>query len=128
MPILFPIDLAQLNEFHNMHRADCTICLKPTQNSDRYGVVELGNDGSIISFMEKKWYGESLINGGIYALNAHRFLSEDLGQKFSFEKDYLERLYPERKMMGFVQRDYFIDIGIPADFEKAQYELPQHLY
>ncbi len=40
--------------------------------------------------------------------------------KFSFEKDYLEKLYTERKMFGFVQDGYFIDIGIPEDYNKAQ--------
>jgi D-glycero-alpha-D-manno-heptose 1-phosphate guanylyltransferase len=30
----------------------------------------------------------------------------------------------ERDMFGLVQDRYFIDIGIPSDYEKAQTEIP----
>ncbi len=40
-----------------------------------------------------------------------------------FEKDYLEKLFTERPMFGVVQDEYFIDIGIPEDFEKANRDL-----
>jgi D-glycero-alpha-D-manno-heptose 1-phosphate guanylyltransferase len=46
-----------------------------------------------------------------------------LPEKFSFEKDYLEKLYTQRPMFGMVQDAYFIDIGIPEDYEKANLEL-----
>jgi NDP-sugar pyrophosphorylase family protein len=29
--------------------------------------------------------------------------------------------------MGFIQEGYFIDIGIPEDFQKAQNELPEKI-
>ena len=89
-------------------------------NFDRYGVVELNKDDTIKSFKEKQFYKEGLINGGMYALNVQHFLNEDLPQKFSFEKDYLEAFYNKRRMVGYVQDNYFIDIGIPADYERAQ--------
>lgn len=64
-----------------------------------------------------------MINGGIYALNTKKFQQEDLPEKFSFEKNYLESLYTQRKMFGVIQDEYFIDIGIPEDYEKVQQEL-----
>jgi D-glycero-alpha-D-manno-heptose 1-phosphate guanylyltransferase len=93
------------------------------QNFDRYGVVELKDDLSITSFKEKQFYTSGLINGGVYALNAEKFITENLPEKFSFEKDYLEKFYAERKIYGCVQDEYFIDIGIPEDYERAQKEL-----
>jgi D-glycero-alpha-D-manno-heptose 1-phosphate guanylyltransferase len=36
-----------------------------------------------------------------------------------FEKDYLEKEYKKGKLFGIVQEGYFIDIGIPEDFERA---------
>jgi D-glycero-alpha-D-manno-heptose 1-phosphate guanylyltransferase len=114
----FAVDINGLSDIHD--EADCTLSLKPMQNSDRYGVVEISEDNRIISFKEKNWYAKSLINGGVYALNVNSFLSEHLPQKFSFEKDYLETLYKSKRMLGFVQDKYFIDIGIPEDYRKAQ--------
>lgn len=53
---------------------------------------------------------------------------EDLPEKFSFEKEYLEKTLSlpksdKRRMYGVVQDKYFIDIGIPEDYERAQMEL-----
>jgi len=119
----FNIDLYQLANFHNDQDADCTLSLKPMQDFDRYGVVELNKEHSIISFKEKSRYETGFINGGIYALNRERFLQEELPQKFSFEKDYLEQFFNKRIMFGLPQDEYFIDIGIPEDYERAQVEL-----
>ncbi|HUR30684.1 MAG TPA: nucleotidyltransferase family protein [Saprospiraceae bacterium] len=120
---LFKVNFNKLLSFYHMCGADCALTLKPMKNFDRYGVVELKNDYSIKSFHEKKHYNQGLINGGLYALNKGKFLAEGLPEKFSFEKDYLEKFYKERKMFGVVQDEYFIDIGIPEDFERAQTEL-----
>jgi D-glycero-alpha-D-manno-heptose 1-phosphate guanylyltransferase len=120
---LFSIQLAEQTAFHQQHQAHCTLALKPMQHFDRYGVVELAENGAIKSFKEKQYYENGLINGGIYALQVAAFLNEGLPDKFSFEKDYLEKLYTLRPMYGIVQDEYFIDIGIPEDFEKANREL-----
>ncbi len=124
----YQIDINQHSQFHIRKNAACSLSLKPMKDFDRYGVVELNDDHSIKIFKEKKFYETGLINGGIYALNVQRFLEEGLPQKFSFEKDYLEKkvqkIEKDPEIFGIVQDRYFIDIGIPEDYEKAQKELP----
>jgi D-glycero-alpha-D-manno-heptose 1-phosphate guanylyltransferase len=125
---MYNIDCCSLSSFHEEKNAACTLALKPMVNFDRYGVVELNENGSIKSFKEKQFYTSGLINGGIYALNVAAFLNEDLPEKFSFEKDFLEKkvgLPNEGKseLFGIIQNEYFIDIGIPEDFKRAQAEL-----
>jgi len=120
---LFTISLNKLSGFHHLSGADCTLSLKPMTNFDRYGVVELNEEGSIASFKEKKTYESGLINGGVYALQTEKFVQEPLPEKFSFEKDYLEQFYNQRRIAGMVQDEYFIDIGIPEDYQRAQSEL-----
>ena len=120
---LFKVDINKLMAFHNMCGADCTLSLKPMENFDRYGSVELNKDYSIKSFKEKSFYEAGLINGGVYALHSKRFSEEKLPQIFSFEKEYLEKYFDKRRMYGVIQDKYFIDIGIPEDYEKAQKEL-----
>jgi D-glycero-alpha-D-manno-heptose 1-phosphate guanylyltransferase len=117
---LFDVNIASLTKLHLNNHADCTLSLKPMTNFHRYGVVEINNDASIASFKEKQHYEKGLINGGIYALNVAHFLSENLPEKFSFEKEYMEALFNQRKMFGLVQDAYFIDIGIPQDYQQAQ--------
>lgn len=121
---MFNIELQKLMSFHIQHNAACTLSLKPMRKFDRYGVVELNKDSNISSFKEKKYYEEGNINGGVYALNINNFLKNNFSDKFSFETDYLEKYYSSEKMMGLIQDSYFIDIGIPEDYERAGRELP----
>jgi len=120
---LFKASIPLLQNFHCTKNADCTLVLKPMQNFNRYGVIELNTDASIKSFNEKKYYAQGLINGGLYMLNIESFLNESFPEKFSFETAYLEKLYNQHKMFGLIQDEYFIDIGIPEDYERAQREL-----
>lgn len=116
---MFKVNINKLMVFHDQHKAACTLSLKPMKHFDRYGVVDINKEGYIQSFKEKKFYEQGLINGGVYALNVKKFSEPDLPEIFSFEKDYLETYYSTQKMMGLVQDEYFIDIGIPEDLEKA---------
>jgi D-glycero-alpha-D-manno-heptose 1-phosphate guanylyltransferase len=120
---LFKANVSLLQNFHIQKNADCTLALKPMKNFNRYGVIELNEDDSIKSFNEKKYYESGLINGGLYMLNVEKFLRESFPEKFSFETAYLEKFYNQHKMFGLIQDEYFIDIGIPEDYEKVQREL-----
>jgi D-glycero-alpha-D-manno-heptose 1-phosphate guanylyltransferase len=120
---LYKIDVEKLADVHCLSGAECSLNLKPMTNFDRYGVVEIDNHCVIKSFKEKQFYASGLINGGVYALHTHKFLNEHLPEKFSFETDYLEKYYQKRRMLGIIQDEYFIDIGIPEDYERAQVEL-----
>lgn len=116
---LFTVDCKKLLQFHLLNEAACTLALKPMKDFSRYGVVEISGDGQIVSFKEKSFYSDGLINGGVYVLDVKLFQQLDLPQKCSFEKDYLEKYCQKVKMMAQEQDAYFIDIGIPEDFEKA---------
>jgi D-glycero-alpha-D-manno-heptose 1-phosphate guanylyltransferase len=120
---LFKISLKSLSNLHNRKNADCTIALKEMINIERYGTVDMNNSNTVIAFTAKRFCQQGLINGGIYALNTKRFLQEQLPHVFSFEKDYLQRLFSVRAIYGLKQTNHFIDIGIPEDYERAQTEL-----
>lgn len=120
---IFAVDITQLAAFHQQKAAECTLSLKAMTDFDRYGVVELNQNNSISLFREKQAYPAGLINGGVYLLNKTAFLEKALPEKFSFETDYLQRYYKEGKIFGMEQDGYFIDIGIPEDYRRAQTEL-----
>lgn len=123
----FKINVSALASFHAMQGADCTLSLKPMRNFNRYGVVELHPDYLIKAFKEESFYDEGLINGGVYVLDVQKFMAEPLPLKFSFEKDYLESYVGKAELYGLIQNQYFIDIGLPEDYERAQTELILHL-
>lgn len=116
---LFKVDLAKQLAFHKRNDSLTTLALKKMHQFDRYGTVNIGDNGLITSFEDKRYREDGLINGGAYFINREGFLAKKLPEKFSFEKDYLEKFIPEKKFYGFESDAYFIDIGIPEDYTKA---------
>lgn len=97
-------------------------------NFDRYGSVQINDQNRIIRFNEKQFCEKGLINGGIYLIRKEIFDNTDLPQKFSFEKDILEGEVNKIAMYGDIQDTYFIDIGIPSDYEKADKDFAKILF
>jgi D-glycero-alpha-D-manno-heptose 1-phosphate guanylyltransferase len=117
----FGISLLNLSIIHELQKAACTLALKPMKSFDRYGAVEMEKQ-VVIGFSEKKYYASGLINGGVYALSTGLFLQKSFPSVFSFEKDYLGKEFYKGNIMGMISDAYFIDIGIPEDYERAQRE------
>ena len=98
------------------------IALKKMINVNRYGAVKIDDNNYITSFVEKQFFKECFINGGIYLLKENIFDGFDLDEKFSFE-DFLSKNFKKLKAKGSVFNDYFIDIGIPKDYKRVQEDL-----
>lgn len=119
---MFKVDFMSMFRFHLENESDFTLALKKMEDSQRYGVVETASN-RVVRFREKAERKAGSINGGIYLLKKEILLGKDLPEKFSFEKDFMEAYFRELKVMAFVSDGYFIDIGIPEDYAKAQQEL-----
>ncbi|KRP10754.1 MAG: hypothetical protein ABR95_10465 [Sphingobacteriales bacterium BACL12 MAG-120813-bin55] len=115
----FDVSLASLEELHQQTGAALTLALKPMQNFDRYGTVETDDQHRVTGFKEKRFLEQGNINGGVYCLNTDIF-PDSLPAVFSFEKEILEKYYPEGRIFGMISDTYFIDIGIPEDYARAQ--------
>lgn len=100
-----------------------TIALKTMQHFDRYGTVLLNEQQVITGFREKRPMAEGLINGGVYLLSRELFALKALPEKFSFEQEILEAEYLRGRFHAEIFDGYFIDIGIPEDYQRAQVEL-----
>lgn len=117
----FNIELDDLWIFHQLHQSDFTMALREVENAARYGTVKLNENGKITGFIEKTGNNEKgIINAGIYILNKSIFNSYPLPEKFSLEKDFLEKYLTNLNLFGCICEGYFIDIGIPEDYKKAQ--------
>jgi D-glycero-alpha-D-manno-heptose 1-phosphate guanylyltransferase len=122
----FGILYSNLTIIHELRKAECTLALKPMKAFDRYGSVEIEKQ-VVTGFSEKKYHKDGLINGGVYALSVAAFLQKSFPVNFSFERDYLEKNYRNGKFLALVSDAYFIDIGIPEDYQRAQEELVEHI-
>jgi D-glycero-alpha-D-manno-heptose 1-phosphate guanylyltransferase len=115
----FDIDLFHFLNQHNIANSDLSIALKAMTKFNRYGNIQIDKSNKIIRFNEKKYCEQGYINGGIYLINMHKIDFSFQPSKFSFEKGILQTEYLKNNMYGFVYDNYFIDIGIPEDYAKA---------
>ncbi|MBR3074147.1 MAG: NTP transferase domain-containing protein, partial [Bacteroidales bacterium] len=60
----FDVDLNALLQARRSSGLPVALALKPMSEFERYGAVELGGDGRVAAFREKKYRERGLINGG----------------------------------------------------------------
>jgi D,D-heptose 1,7-bisphosphate phosphatase len=125
------VDYQRLIDFFHHNQSNLTLVLRNLEDASRYGTVAIDDKNLIVNFLEKNNNNSQsvsknfLINGGIYMLNPQIFFNHNLPKKFSFEEDFLCKYISSIKSLGFISKDYFIDIGIPQDYQKAVIELPK---
>ncbi|MGH9724091.1 MAG: hypothetical protein ACRD41_03410, partial [Candidatus Acidiferrales bacterium] len=67
---------------------------------------------------------ETLVNGGVYVMDREIFSEiPPAPPAVSLETQIFPRL-AGRRIFGLAQQGYFVDIGIPEDYKRAQRELP----
>lgn len=118
----FNVNLKNLLSKHLSYQADLTLSLKPMENFSRYGSVEVDKNFRVVNFKEKEFVSKGNINGGIYILNKHIFTPFKLTKPFSFET-FMQENINHLNIYASIFNNYFIDIGIPEDYQKAQSEL-----
>jgi len=117
---LFTVDLKRMFEFHLSRRGALTLAVKPMRDILRYGTVQLKGD-RVVGFREKEPLPFGYINGGVYVVNrsiAKYF--DPRKESFSFEVDFLPQNLDNIRPCAYISDVYFIDIGIPEDYAKAQ--------
>ena len=112
----YDVNLNLMERFHNTRKSDLTIAVKIMHDFDRYGSVMIKND-MIMEFEEKKKTVSGRINGGTYLINKS-ILNKIEDESFSFEKLILESGFVD--IYAFENDGYFIDIGVPEDYYRAQ--------
>lgn len=118
---MFRINLIRQFDFQQIKQTDFSIVLREVEDVSRYGAVEIDIDKKVTGFSEKgSKRGIGRINGGVYLINKRFFIKNSFPEKFSLEKDCMEALVDTGQFYGLVCKQYFIDIGIPEDYQKAQ--------
>ena len=120
---LFQVDLEAMAATHRRGKALLTMALKQIADCGRFGRVKVSDSGVITEFQEKSTNDSGWINGGIYMLNRHLLVDFPMPVKFSFEQDMVEPNIARIRPVAFQSNAYFIDMGIPEDYERAQSEI-----
>lgn len=114
----FDVDLFEMRDFHEKSGCPLTVAAREVPWVENSGFITVEN-GRLSGFREKGVKSAGLINGGIYIINKN-LLDGVEEEKFSFEKLILEGGYCPVAVTE--SSGYFIDIGIPENYRKAEAE------
>jgi len=114
------LDLAARAKSSLVHMA-----LRADVVGDRFGRVVLDGD-RVRSFIAPGQGATGPVNAGVYVV-ARGILARVGGLPASLEQDVFPALAADGAMTGTSYRGYFIDIGIPEDFARADVELIEQL-
>ena len=112
---------------HHAQNVGTPICIavREMTNFSRYGKADVSEDGFITAFHEKELCAKGYINGGIYAIEKN--VLDKYPQVFSIEELCFPNMLADRKIAAFVSNAYFIDIGIPEDYARAQKDFQEYM-
>lgn len=116
----YRIDYGRLVQIKEENGLDMALVLREVSDVSRYGAAVL-RGVMLTGFNEKeKEAGPGTINGGVY-LMSRKLLDEIPEGKVSLENEMIPRWMEEGKRLGgFVNDGYFIDIGVPDDYFRFQ--------
>lgn len=118
--LLTQVNFEQLLQFHEETEAVATMCVREYDYQIPYGVIE--TDGQQLVSIKEKPIQRNFVNAGIYVLSPEAF--EYIPQNVFYDMPNLfERLMDkQRNVSAFPVREYWLDIGRIADFERANFD------
>lgn len=123
--IVTRVDFRAMLDFHREQRAAMTLAVREHELQVAYGVVE--TSGVSVTRIVEKPVQRYLINAGIYILNPEvcRFVPRNRACDMP---ELIARLVAENeRVVSFLIREYWRDIGQIEDYRKALAEAPEKL-
>lgn len=127
---LLELDFARLLARHLNSKAKVTLALTLVPDGSRYGNVRMEPDGRVAELIEKPEKGvmepkPAWIYGGICVADQSLFPEiDDAPPAVSLERDVLPMLIGHG-LFAEQFKGFFLDIGVPEDYERACWAIPE---
>lgn len=116
--VLTAVDFHTMHGFHLDHNAMMTVAVRRYEFQVPYGVVEC--DGTKIRALREKPQMRYLVNAGMYLLQPEVYDYIPANKHFNMTDLIDALLEDDRTVVSFPVREYWLDIGQHADYERAQ--------
>ncbi|HWR70172.1 MAG TPA: sugar phosphate nucleotidyltransferase [Dehalococcoidia bacterium] len=121
--LLTTLNFADLVDYHRKNQAVATIALKKRQIHIDFGVIELeGSTNNIKGYAEKPTM-ESFVSMGVYVLNTDVLKYIKTDEYLDFPNLIQILMAAGQTVKGYVFDGYWLDIGRPDDYEKANTDI-----
>jgi mannose-1-phosphate guanylyltransferase len=131
--VVIDLRLDDLIAFHERKRAAATLALRPDEQADRYGSIEIDGDGRVSRFLQTTRPNSPAIPGtklmftGVQILESRVFDHMDctnVSEKFGTTKDtYPRMLLRDETIYGFCFDGLWQDLGTPERIREFEQKL-----
>ena len=121
--ILTTLSYSALMQYHKAENASVTVAVSRRNVKIDYGVLGY-EDRRICSFTEKPQYDYD-VSMGVYVLSRSTIDPLERGAPYGFDRLMLDGIRSGMKMMAYPYSGYWLDIGRPDDFDRANEEFPE---
>jgi len=118
--ILTRVNFQQMLAFHKATGADATMCIREYEHTVPYGVVRV-DDHRIVEMSEKPTH-RFFVNAGIYTLEPRALEKVGAARYLDMPTFFSQLKAAGRTISAYPIREYWLDIGQMADFDRAQGE------
>lgn len=119
--ILTDLDIGTLYRYHVERRAELTVATYRGTEKIDFGVLEIDTENMVTGFREKPDY-HFIVSMGIYVFKRSVLDLVPESKPYGFDQLMLDLLRYNRQVCSFPHDGFWLDIGRPADYEKAQGE------
>jgi NDP-sugar pyrophosphorylase family protein len=121
--LLTDLNFGALYEYHLKHQALLTVSTYQRQTKIDFGVIDVDQDANVAKgFREKPEYTFD-VSMGVYAMNRRVLDFVPAGESFGFDNLMLTLLGKQEPVKIYPYAGYWLDIGRPDDYEKANEDI-----
>lgn len=122
--LLTTVNFGTIVRHHYETGAAATIGTKRRIETVQFGVIESKANGEITEYREKPNL-DYLVSMGIYVFSPEVREFIPRGIKFDFPELVQRLLANNKRVMGYETSEYWMDIGRPDDYERANQDFPE---
>ncbi|RME27172.1 MAG: nucleotidyltransferase family protein [Candidatus Zixiibacteriota bacterium] len=123
--ILTDLDVSDLYRFHLANKAAVTIATHQRRERSDYGVLEVDDKQRVVGFQEKP-ERTMLVSMGIYVFSRTVLDMVPKGSAYGFDDLMRDLLGQRQNIVSFPYDGYWLDIGRPDDYARAQQDIKEH--
>lgn len=116
--VITTIDFEDFLNFHQVNHSEATMCIKKFSFEVPYACVDFDEDNKLVGLREKPSY-DYFVNTGMYVLNPDVIPLIPKNVFYDMPTFFEELIGQERKTKVFKIDEYWLDIGRPNDYSKA---------
>lgn len=120
--ILTTLDYSDFIKYHKKNKSIATIALKKRDVKIDFGIAEMNDEGTIKNYIEKPTI-DYMVSMGIYIFEPEILGYIEQNKKLDFPDLIKKLILDENKVNGYVYDGYWLDIGRPDDYERANNEI-----